>query len=78
MRADHSRVVSSSVVFVLGAWWNLGLAVQFGMHLMDRQHLEPARNAYTTFVELPRMLPDIAYRYLFARDSFYETKPPAP
>jgi len=65
-------------VFVVGAWWNIGLAVQFGMHLMDRQRLEPARNAYTTFVELPVKLPGIAYRYLAARESFYEPRPPAP
>ena len=64
--------------FVLGAWWNLGLIVQFGMRLMDRQRLEPARNAYTSFVELPRMLPGIVARYFGARDSFYEQKPPTP
>ena len=53
-------------------WWNLGLMVQYGAGLMDRRRLEPARNAYTTFVELPRLLPGLARRYLFDRSSFYQ------
>jgi hypothetical protein len=59
----------------LGVWWNLGLTAQFGTGLMDRQRLEPTRNAYHTFVTIPARLPDLAYRYVFARSSFY--KPPA-
>jgi len=55
----------------LCVWWNLGLMVQFGAGLMDRQRLELRHNAYNTFVEVPRRLPDIAYRYLFDRGSFY-------
>jgi hypothetical protein len=42
---------------------------------MDRQRLEPGRNAYDAFVTLPRMAPDLLYRYLMHRSSFY--KPPA-
>ena len=57
-------------------WWNLGLIFQFGAGLMDRQRLEPSRNAYTTFVVLPRVAPQMAVRYLFARDSYY--RPPSP
>ena len=57
---------------VLAVWWNVGLAIQFGAGLMDRQRLEPARNAYTTFVTLPRQLPDLARRFLFDRGSFYQ------
>ena len=57
-------------------WWNLGLMVQFGAGLMDRQRLELRRNAYNTFVEVPRRLPRIAYRYLFDRGSFYRPAPP--
>ena len=53
-------------------WWNLGLMAQFGAGLMDRQRLEPARNAYNTFVVVPRALPALAYRYLFDRTSFYQ------
>jgi hypothetical protein len=37
---------------------------------MDRQKLEPARNAYDAFVTLPRMAPGLAYRYVFDRQSF--------
>jgi hypothetical protein len=59
---------------VLALAWNLGLTIQFGAGLMDRQRLEPARNAYTTFVVLPRMLPDLAWRYVFDRASFYKAR----
>ena len=57
----------------LGVWWNLGLMVQFGSGLMDRQRLEPARIAYNNFVVVPRQLPALAYRYAFARESFYRS-----
>ena len=30
-------------LLVLAVWWNLGLMVQFGARLMDRQRLDPAR-----------------------------------
>ena len=50
--------------------------VQFGAGLMDRQRMEPARNAYTSFVALPRQAPGLAYRYLFDRESFYRRKEP--
>jgi hypothetical protein len=43
---------------------------------MDRQRLEPRRNAYDAFVTLPRMAPGLAYRYLVHRSSFF--KPAAP
>ncbi len=58
----------------LGVWWNLGLMAQFGTGLMDRQRLEPVRNAYNTFVVIPRMAPRLAYRYLFDRSSFYRSR----
>ena len=60
------------VVIAVCVWWNLGLMAQFGTGMMDRQRLEPARNAYTMFAVLPRILPDLAYRYVFDRSSFYE------
>lgn len=69
------------VAAALAVWWNLGLMVQFGTGLMDRQRLEPARNARVTFLVLPRELPSIARRYLFDRASFYAPRrdaPPAP
>jgi hypothetical protein len=57
---------------ILCVWWNAGLIVQFGAGLMDRQRLEPVRNAYNTFVVVPQRLPAIAFRYLFDRASFYQ------
>ncbi len=66
-----------AVVAALCVWWNVGLIVQFGAGLMDRQRLEPARNAYNTFITVPQRLPGIAWRYLFARESFYRPSPPA-
>lgn len=45
--------------------------VQFGTGLMDRQRLEPGRNARLAFVEVPAKLPGLAWRYLFDRASFY-------
>jgi hypothetical protein len=60
----------------LCVWWNIGLMVQFGAGLMDRQRLDLRRNAYNTFIEVPRRLPDITYRYLFQRGSFYRHAPP--
>ena len=65
-----------AALVVLTVWWNLGLMVQFGAGLMDRQRLELGRNAYNTFVEVPRRLPGLAYRYVFDRGSFY--RPAAP
>jgi len=63
-------------VFVaLAVWWNLGLTAQFGAGLMNRQHLEPARNAYHNFVTIPRGLPALTYRYLLDRGSFYQRHP---
>jgi hypothetical protein len=56
---------------VLCVWWNVGLMVQFGAHRMDRQRLTLGRNAWTTFVELPREAPAIAWRYFTNRASFY-------
>lgn len=58
----------------LAVWWNLGLAIQFGTGLMDRQRIDLARVAYNNFVVVPAELPRIAYRYVFDRRSFY--RPP--
>ncbi len=56
----------------LCVWWNVGLIAQFGSGTMDRQRLELSRNAYNTFVTVPRALPRLAQRYLFDRSSFYQ------
>jgi hypothetical protein len=67
----------------LTVWWNLGLMAQFGAGLMDRQRLELGRNTYNSFVTIPLKVPELAYRYVFARRSFYRpageaTPPPGP
>jgi hypothetical protein len=65
-----------AVATVVLVWWNLGLVVQFGAGLMNRQRLEPARIAYTSFVVLPARLPELAWRYVFDRTSFYDRSQP--
>ena len=70
------RRVAVSVAIVFSVWWNLGLMAQFGAGMMDRQRLELGRNAYNTFVVVPRTLPSLTYRYLFDRASFYRPAKP--
>jgi hypothetical protein len=65
----------SAALIVLCVWWNVGLMVQFGTGMMDRQRLELRRNAWNTFVVVPARLPDLARRYLFDRASFYQPRP---
>ena len=64
-----------AIVTVLAVYWNLALIAEFATGLMDRQRLEPARNAYDAVVTLPARAPDLAYRYLFDRRSFYAPRP---
>jgi hypothetical protein len=56
---------------VAGVWWNLGLAFEFGAHLMDRQNAYLPATATTTFITLPAEAPALAWRYLTNRSSFY-------
>jgi hypothetical protein len=72
----HVRHGTGLVWAALGlcVWWNLGLMLQFGAGLMDRQRLEPARNAWTNFVVLPVEAPRLAWRYVVARETFYRNK----
>jgi hypothetical protein len=46
--------------------------------MMDRQRLELRRNAYDAFVTLPRVAPELVYRYFTNRSSFYQPHPPEP
>ena len=62
------------VLVALCVWWNLGLMAQFGANLMNRRGLELGRNAYNNFVAVPVRLPELAYRYVFDRSSFYQQK----
>jgi hypothetical protein len=76
--ATPGRVARRAVLLatVLSVWWNVALIAEFAIGLMNRQHLELPQNAYHAFVTLPRMAPDLAYRYFFDRGSFY--RPPQP
>jgi hypothetical protein len=67
-----------NVVIAISIWWNLGLIAQFATGLMDRSRVEPGRNAYNNFVTIPRDFPTLAYRYVFDRQSFYQSRTPAP
>jgi len=62
-----------AVLIALCVWWNIALMAQFATRLMDRQRLEPARNAYHAFVTLPLEAHSLAWRYLTQRASFYES-----
>lgn len=65
---------AAALVLALGVWWNMGLMALFGSGLMDRQRLHLAQNARDVFITLPRLAPELAFRYFTARESFY--KPP--
>jgi hypothetical protein len=62
-------------VVLLAVWWNVALVAEFGLGLMDRQRLELRKNAYHAFVTLPLLAPQLAYRYMFDRSSFYKPPP---
>lgn len=64
--------IGLAAALALACWWNVALAAQFGAGMMNRQRLELGRIAYNSFVVMPRALPELAWRYLFDRDSFYE------
>jgi len=65
----------TGIAIILCIWWNVGLMVQFGLHTMDRQKLTLAENARATFLELPFQAPQIVWRYVTNRSSFYQLHP---
>jgi hypothetical protein len=65
-----------TIVTILAVYWNLALSAEFATGLMDRQKLEPHKNAYHAFVTLPVQAPSLIYRYLFDRASFYRGAQP--
>ncbi len=71
VRARPARVMIN-VLVALSVWWNVALMAEFGTAMMDRQRLELRRNAYDAFVTLPRMAPELIYRYFTSRSSFYK------
>jgi hypothetical protein len=70
LRGRAARVAVGAVL-AASIWWNVALMMQFGSGMMDRQRLELGRNLYNAFVTVPREVPRLAWRYFFARDSFY-------
>jgi hypothetical protein len=72
--AFHARAprLALNTAIALCVWWNLTLMAEFGTSMMDRQRLEPRRNAYDAFVTLPRMAPELLRRYFTDRESFYK------
>jgi hypothetical protein len=70
--AGRPRWMAGALI-ALTVWWNLGLMALFGARMMDRQRLELRRNAYDVFITLPRVAPSLAYRYVFERQSFYQS-----
>jgi hypothetical protein len=68
------RKRATTIVVALTVYWNLALIAEFATGLMDRQRLEPVKNAFDAFVTLPRRAPSLGYRYLFDRESFYQRK----
>ena len=71
--AYHMALTAAVIACV---WWNIALMAQFATGMMDRQRLEPAKNAYNAFVRLPLEAPSLIYRYLTDRESFYRPPPP--
>ena len=70
-RAGAAWRRTAMVAAVVAVYWNLAISAEFAIGAMDRQRLEPARNAYDAFVTIPVQAPSLAYRYLFDRQSFY-------
>lgn len=73
VRGRAAQVVMPAVI-VLAVYWNIALMAEFGTLMMDRQRLEVRRNAYDAFVTLPRIGPELVYRYLAQRESFYRPR----
>ena len=69
-RPAYHMVLTAAVIACV--WWNIALMAQFATGMMDRQRLEPGKNAYNAFVRLPLETPSLIYRYLTDRESFYK------
>jgi hypothetical protein len=62
------RLRLSALVLALFVWWNVGLMVQFGLKLMDRQRLEWPRVAVNQVSEVPRHLLQAAWLFFTDRE----------
>ena len=64
-RLRHAGVAALASVFIL---WNVGLMIQFGIGLMNRDRLVWAEVVPAQFLEVPPRLAAVAGRYVFSRD----------
>ena len=62
---------SAVVIALVAVYWNVALSAEFAIGVMDRQRLQPAKNASDALVTVPTQAPSLVYRYLFDRRSFY-------
>jgi hypothetical protein len=63
------------LVLALLGWWNVGLMVQFGLKLMDRQRLEWPRVAANQVSEVPRHLVRAAWLFFTDRERLVREGP---
>jgi len=63
------------LTLVLFGWWNVGLMVQFGLRLMDRQRLEWPRVAVNQVSEVPRHLARAAWLFFTDRERLVREGP---
>ena len=71
--ARRERLAAACVaVFV---WWNVGLMVQFGLRLMDRQRLEWPRVAVNQVSAVPRHLGRAAWLFFTDRERLVRERP---
>jgi len=69
------RLRLAVLALALFAWWNVGLMVQFGLKLMDRQRLEWPRVAVNQVSEVPRHLARAAWLFFTDRERLVREGP---
>jgi hypothetical protein len=62
------RMATASILVVL-VWWNISLMLQFGLRLMDRQHLTWPAVAVNQITVVPPRLARTAWLYLTDREA---------
>ena len=69
------RLRLAGLALVLCGWWNVGLMVQFGLRLMDRQRLEWPRVAVNQVTEVPRHLARAGWLFFTDRERLVRESP---
>ncbi len=71
-RAPRTAVAGA----ILAVWWNLSLVVQHSIGLIPRnQGVSLGTLVRNQVIEVPRRIPDVAFRYVFRRSSLYKNDP---